>query len=55
MLWHAFQVEELEKTNTVKTKEVDDLNACVSSLREENLQIRNKLQEMQSLQQEMEL
>ena len=48
------QVEELEKTNTIKVKELDDLNACVASLREENSQIRTRLQEMQTLKQELE-
>lgn len=49
------QVEELEKSNSIKVKEVDDLHACVASLREENSQIKVKLQDMQSLKRELEL
>ena len=51
----TYQVEELEKTNTLKLKELEDMNACIQSLREENSQIRNKLKDMQHLQHDLEL
>jgi len=49
------QLQELENVNEVQAKEVEDLNACISSLREENSQIRSKLQEMQSLKHDLEV
>ena len=52
---YCFQVEELEKTNTLKLKELEDMNACIQSLREENSQIRDKLKDMQHLQHDLEL
>lgn len=46
-------MKDLEDDDKKKMKELEDLNGCVQSIREENSQIRERLKQMQSLQNDL--